>query len=140
MFYHGAPQAGTASARSGHGVRADLSAGDKRGWRMGFECTRAGATVRWLCVPLAAPTYIPQTSGLPGRLAGRGTGCRRGSGAGYSGERQYAVKKSEVAPLATEETLSEVAHKMAARRGVEEADKWLHFMLRGSGSGEAPSA
>jgi hypothetical protein len=51
--------------------------------------------------------------------------------AGYTAERSKAMKKPEVAPEVTEETLIEVANKIAARRGAEEGEKWLRFMRRG---------
>jgi len=41
------------------------------------------------------------------------------------------MKKPEIAPVLTEETLIEVANRIAARRGAEEGEKWLHFMRRG---------
>jgi len=41
------------------------------------------------------------------------------------------MKKPEVTPVLTEETLLEVANKIAARRGAEEGEKWLRFMRRG---------
>ena len=41
------------------------------------------------------------------------------------------MKKLQAAPVLTEETLREVADKIAARRGAEEGEKWLRFMRRG---------
>jgi len=41
------------------------------------------------------------------------------------------MKKPEVTRALTEETLREVANKIAARRGAEEGEKWLRFMRRG---------